>query len=169
MPTSTRRESGSVADLTLTDESALTKTAVRAADGTPAATALGLTFGAAERRGTALVARIRPDEWIVLGSREPVAALDLDGFASTVDITHSRLLFRLTGADAARALEKVCSLDFSEHMTPDGACTGASVAEVSCDVIRDDVDGERSYLVLCDGSYRRYLFAALLDATAEFD
>ena len=38
------------------------------------------------------------------------------------------------------------ALDFGDHMTPNGACAGASVAKVGCDLIRDDVDGVRAYL-----------------------
>ena len=152
----------------LTDLSSTTKTTIRAADDTAAASALGLRFGSSERRDGDLVVRIRPDEWLVIGSTTTVDALDLTGFASQVDATHSRLLFRLTGAAAARVMEKICSLDFGDHMTPDGACAGASVAKVGCDIVRDDVDGVRSYLVLADTSYRSYLHDAITDALAEF-
>ncbi len=170
--TSVNRTAGQGA-ITLTDESARGKASVRAAHDTAAAAALGLTFGSAERRDDLLVVRIRPDEWMVLGEAETVSSyvggLDLAGYASSVDITHSRLLFRLTGDDAARALEKVCSIDFADHMTPDQGCTGGSVAKVSCDLVRDDQDGTRSYLILCDRSFGQYLFDALVDAKREFD
>jgi len=157
-----------VAELILTDLSATTKTTVRAGDDTAAAATLGLTFGSSERRDGDLVIRIRPDEWLVIGSTTTVDSLDLSGFASRIDSTHSRLLFRLTGDAAAKAMEKVCSLDFGDHMTPNGACAGASVAKVGADIIRDDVDATRSYLVLADTSYRSYLYDAITDATAEF-
>ena len=155
-----------MAEPTLTDESNQSRRSVRAADDTAAANALGLTFGSAERRGDVLVARIRPDEWLVIEGDDLVAGLDLSGFACAVDISHGHLQFRLTGTDAARALEKVCSLDFAEPMTPNLACAGASVAKVTCDLIRDDVKGVRSYLILCDTSYRDYLWDALVDAAA---
>ncbi len=158
--------------ITLTDESATTKASVRAADGTPAASALGLTFGCAEARGDVLVARTRPDEWMVFGTSQAVAAhlggLDLSGYASTVDITHSRLMFRITGLAAAKAMAKVCSIDFSDPMMPSGACVGASVAKVGCDIIRHDIDDVPSYRILCDRSFGQYLFDALVDAKAEF-
>lgn len=158
-----------MADLELTDLSATPKTTIRAADDTAAAIALGLPFGTAARRDDGdLVAHIRPDEWLILGTTTTVDALDLTGFASRIDATHSRLLFRLTGGDAARALEKVCSIDFGDHMTPNGACVGASVAKVTCDLIRDDVDRTPSYLVVGDTSYHDYLWAVLDDAAAEF-
>jgi len=95
-------------------------------------------------------------------------AIDLSGHASTVDITHSRLMFRITGIQASKALEKVCSIDFSDPMTPNGACVGASIAKVSCDLVRDDLDGVPSYRILGDRSFGQYLFDTLLDAKSEF-
>lgn len=155
-------------DLALTDLSSTTKTTIRAADDTAAAAALGLSFGTRARVDGDLVVRIRPDEWLVIGSTATVDELDMDGFVSRVDTTHSRLLFRLTGDAAAGVMEKVCSLDFGDHMTPDGASAGASVAKVGCDIVRDDVDGVRSYLILADTSYHGYLEGAITDAMVEF-
>ena len=161
-----------MAELLLTDLSSTTKTTVRAADDTAAAATLGLSFGASERRDGDLVVRIRPDEWLVIGSTAAVDALDMNGFASRIDATHGRLLFRLSGDAAAKVMEKVCSLDFGDHMTPNGACASASVAKVGCDIVRDDVPdgghGTRSYLLLADTSYRSYLAGAIGDAMTEF-
>ena len=161
------------AAVAVTDESAVIKASVRAADGTPAAAALGRTFGSTEHRGDTFVARVRPDEWFVMGSASAVAnaigELDLSGYASTVDVTYSRMMLRVTGTDAAKTMEKVCNLDFSDSMTPDGACAGASVAKVGCDVIRNDVEGVRSYRILCDRSFGQYLYDALIDSAAEFN
>ena len=151
--------------LTLTDESALTKVSVRGAD-------MGVRFGASEHSGDVLVVGSRPDEWTVLGESDAVAAvvdgLDLSGFASTTDITHSRFCVRLTGAGAAKALEKVCGLDLSDAMTPNGAAFGASVAKVTCDVVRDDLDGAPSYRFLADRSFGQYFWDSLRDCAAEF-
>jgi len=158
--------------ITLADESATAKASVRAAGDTAAAAALGLSFGSSETRGDVLVCRTRPDEWMIFGTAEAVGAhqadLDLTGYASTVDITHSRLMFRITGTLATKALEKVCSIDFSDSMTPNGACVGATVAKVGCDIIRDDIDATPSYRILCDRSFGQYLFDVLIDAKAEF-
>lgn len=97
-----------------------------------------------------------------------IAALDRSGHVSVVDHTHSRALFRLTGSASPSVLEKVCSLDWSDAMTPDGAVVSASVARVTCDITRNDVDGVGSYLIACDRSFGQYLFDALLDAGDEF-
>ena len=164
-------------NLVLTDASATVKWLVRAAPDSSAAARLDAPFGSsrAAARG-ALVLGSRPGEWIVLGVSEAVAAevdgldkLDASDLVTCLDWTHGRALFRVTGADSARMLEKVCSLDWSDAMTPDGAVTSASVAKVTCDVVRNDVDATRSYLIFCDRSFGQYLFDALMDAGEEFD
>ncbi len=166
-------------DLTLADVSATTKWLVRAdADG-PTADQLGAAFGTSQvAAGGALVLGSRPCEWIVLGTSEEVSAavtgleqlegLDASDFVSALDWTHGRALFRVTGRGAACMLEKVCSLDWSDPMTPDGAVASASVAKVTCDIARNDADGAPSYLIFCDRSFGQYLFDALLDAGDEF-
>ncbi|MDE0496300.1 MAG: hypothetical protein OXH86_03010 [Acidimicrobiaceae bacterium] len=163
-------------NLTLTDASATTKWLVRAdADG-HTADRLGARFGSSQMApGGALVLGSRPGEWIIVGTPSEVAAAvaDLAGlgeqeFMTALDWTHSRAMFRVTGADAARMLEKVCGIDWSDHMTPDGAVLSASVALTTCDLARNDVNGTPSYLVFCDRSFGQYLFDALIDAGNEF-
>ena len=168
--------SGTGGGLTLSDESAVTKWLVRAPADGPTADVLGARFGSSQTAsGGALALGSRPGEWIILGTPDEVAAAvaELDGadgqeFASALDWTHSRAMFRLTGAEATRLLEKVCGLDWSDHMTPDGAVVSASVALVTCDLARNDVDGAPSYLIFCDRSFGQYLFDALIDAGNEF-
>lgn len=164
------RESG--ATLTLADESTLAKWLVRAEPGSAAAAALGAAFGTTEIRDDALVAGVRPDEWLLLGSDSGVEAVvtsvPLDGHVTLVDWTHGRAAVRLTGARATRALEKVCALDWTDPMTPDGAVTSASVAKVTCDVVRNDIAGVPSYVLVFDRSFGQYLYDALADAASEF-
>ena len=156
--------------LTLSDLSSTGKTILRADP--EAADRVGVGFGASVTVGDVLVCGQRPGEWMLIG---PIAAaqafvdgLGLDGFHSVVIHTHSRALFRLTGDGAASALEKVCSLDWSDDMTPDGAAASATVARVTCDIVRNDASGTRSYLIACDRSFGQYLFDALVDAGWEF-
>ena len=146
------------------------KVSIRAADDTAAAHALGLAFGSAEHRNDTLVVRIRPDEWYLLGAGALAVAdeLDLSGHASTVDITHARHAIRVTGTHAADTLAKLCSADFDDAMTPNGAAWGNSIAGVTCDIVRDDDGGERSYLLLFDGSFVAYFHGVLADAAGEF-
>ena len=117
---------------TLTDESSLTKVSVRAQVG---ASLLGVDFTRAVRRDGVLIAGIRPDEWLLLGSAADVDALlavaEFNSSVNQIDISHSRLCLhtgRLSGVRSASALEKVCSLDFDDMMFPDGATGSASVA-----------------------------------------
>jgi heterotetrameric sarcosine oxidase gamma subunit len=75
---------------------------------------------------------------------------------------------RITGARAPELLAKVCGVDLSEEVTPDGAAFRSSVAKLVTDVVRDDREGERSYLLHCERSSGQYLFDALIDAGEEF-
>ena len=163
-------------DLVLADASATTKWLVRASASGAVADRLDAVFGSSSSgAGGAVVLGSWPGEWIVLGTAEAVAgavdgldAVDPSDHVSALDWTHGRALFRVTGPDAPRMLEKVCSLDWSDPMTPDGAVASASVAKVTCDIARNDVDGTPSYLVFCDRSFGQYLFDALIDAGDEF-
>lgn len=161
------------AALRLTDESSMSKFVIRAAPGTPARASLAQVFAGSRVSNDILIAGTRPDEWMLLGPAEPVQTrveeLPTDGHVSVVDWTHGRAQFRLTGDDAARTLEKVCGLDWSDAMMPDGAVTSGSVARVTCDLIRSDLESTPSYLILCDRSFGQYLFDALIDAGDEFD
>ncbi len=163
-------------DLTLSDESAVTKWLVLAGAEGPTADLLDARFGTSRLTPDgALVLGSRPGEWIVVGTPSEVGAAvaGLDGpeeqeFCSALDWTHGRAMFRVTGSSAPRMLEKVCGIDWSDHMTPDGAVVSASVALVTCDIARNDRDGVRSYLIFCDRSFGQYLFDALIDAGNEF-
>lgn len=156
--------------VSITHVDPMPKASVRAADDTAAAATLGLTFGSAEQRGDTLVVRIRPDEWYLLGDGAAAMAggLDLSGYASKVDVSHSRHAVRVTGDHAADTLAKLCSADFGDAMTPNGAAWGNSIAGVTCDIVRDDQNGVRSYLLLLDGSFVTYFLGALEDAANEF-
>ena len=153
--------------LTLVDETASARVLVRGAD-----SGLTVPFGRSERRDDgSLVAGTRPDEWTLIGPLDAARAMadsvPTEGFVAVVDQTHSRAMFRLTGDDAAKAMQKICSIDFGDHMTPDGAVVSASVAKVTCDIVRNDID-TRSYLLICDRSFGDWLFGAIADAGSEF-
>jgi len=158
--------------LTLADESMATKLLIHADAASPAARQLAVTFGSSRRHEGVLVCGVRPNEWLLLGPSDAcssvVASLDRDGHVSVVDLTHSRAMFRISGIASTSALEKLCSVDWSDHMTPNGAVVSASVAKVTCDIIRDDHDGVGSYVIACDRSFGQYLFDAVVDAGQEF-
>ena len=155
------------APISISDESSTTKILVRSDQ-----PQFGVLFGTSASLEGALVCGTRPDEWLILGSPAATdtaaATVDTAGFTNVIGFTHGRSLFRVTGTPVAKMLEKVCGLDWSDPMTPNGAVVSASVALVTCDIIRDDVDGDRSYLLVADRSFAQYLLDAVLDAGAEF-
>lgn len=161
--------------LRLADRTPLAKVLVRAATDGAVADRLGVPLGRASRddQGT-LVVGSGPGEWLLVsapGSAAEVAGrveTDADGFVSVLDLTHGRALVRLTGVAAAQTLNKVCAIDLSDRVTPDGTAFRSSVAKLATDVVRDDLDGVSSYLLHCERSSGQYLFDMLLDAGREF-
>lgn len=173
---STRR---ATAPLTLIDCTPLAKFAVRAPLSGHTAAELSVPFGrAAHADNGILVVGSGPGEWLLIGppahSKAIVARLAnlaaraSDELVTFVDLTHGRALIRINGSSAADVLAKVCGIDLSDEMTPDGAALRSWVAAVATDIIRDDRDGVRSYLLHCERSSGQYLFDALLDAGSNF-
>jgi heterotetrameric sarcosine oxidase gamma subunit len=157
-------------DLTITDCTPLTKVQVR---GRADASLQGIPVGRTARTesGT-LVAGSGPGEWLLLappGTPPADLAAGLpDAFLVTaVDLTHGRALVRLSGAAAPEVLALVCGINLADDATPDGSALRTAVAGVATDVIRDDRDGTRSYLLHCERSSGQYLFDCLLRAGAD--
>lgn len=170
---STRRTG---ADPRIMDCTPLAKILVLASTEGGVARALGVPFGRAARdeHGT-LVVGSGPGEWLLLappGASAAVAGrveeVPNEEMVSVFDVTHGRALMRITGAKTVDLLAKVCGIDLSEEVTPDGAAFRSSVAKLVTDIVRDDRDGERSYLLHCERSSGQYLFDALIDAGDEF-
>ena len=153
----------SSAPLRLADLSQLVKIGVKAQ--TPP---FDIPYGRSARLGDWIVAGSGPEEWTLLGPIGETREIVTSGFASVVDLTHGRALMRLTGGQAAMVLGKLCPIDLSDPMCPNGAAFRAAVASVVTDVIRDDVEGTRSYLMHCERSSGQFLFDALIDAGTEF-
>jgi heterotetrameric sarcosine oxidase gamma subunit len=174
-----RADARDTGGLTLTDCTPLAKVQLRAPITGRAAASLPTRFGRAARDadGT-LVVGSGPGEWLLLAPAGQASALAprladtaarAPGESVTwVDLTHGRALMRLSGSSAASVLAKVCGIDLSDDVTPDGAAFRTSVAALATDVIRDDLGGTRSYLLHCERSSGQYLFDALLRAGAEF-
>lgn len=168
----TRRASG---PLRLVDQTPLTKVLIRADGDGPFADRIGVRTGTTRRTDDVLTVSARPGEWMVIGPADSVTRLADEAAApgdrelvTVVDLTHGRALIRLTGANAAAVLAKVCGIDLSDRVTPDGSAFGTSVARVATDIVRDDVAGVRSYLLHCERSTGQHLFESLLDAGREF-
>ena len=127
-----------------------------------------VSYGHSTRTGKWIVAGSGPDEWTLIGPPGETFEVETVGFATVIDITHGRALMRLTGQDGSGLLAKLCPIDLSDPMCPDGAVFRASIASLVTDVIRADVDGVRSYLLHCERSSGQFLFDAILEAGVEF-
>jgi heterotetrameric sarcosine oxidase gamma subunit len=163
------------APLRLADLTPFAKILIRADPASAAAGVLACEFGHSRRAASGeLVIGSGPGEWLLLApasTRPPFAAQLSPGegeFLTIIDAAHGRVVLRLTGADAARTLEKVCAIDLSDKATPNRAAFRSSVARLACLVVRDDLDGVRSYLICSDRSSGQYLFDTLADAGAEY-
>ena len=165
--------------LRLADRTPLAKVLVRASPQGGVASRLDVPFGGARRdRHGVLVVRSGPGEWLLLAAPDArdvvVGRIDSgdEDHVSVIDVTHGRALMRLSGPDGHRVLAKLCAIDLSDAVTPDGASFRSSVAKVATDVVRDDLPGSEgtvpSYLLHCERSSGQYLFDALLDAGREF-
>lgn len=175
-PIDVRSASRAGRDLRFQDLSGLTKILVRGEPDGALAAALGTRFGRATRDADGrLVVGSGPGEWLVLddaGDRAGTLAAvgdevaGAEGFTSVIDLTDGRALLRITGEGCLGLLARVCGIDFSDDFTPDGAALRTSVAKVVTDIVRDDEDGERSYLLHCERSSGQYLFDSLVAAGA---
>ena len=149
----------------LADLSPLAKVHVRASEDGALAAALDVRFLKAARDDYGvLITGSGPGEWTLIGPAgtagdiaDRFSALDLDERITIVDLTHGRALVRLTGDAGSTLLATVCAIDLDEHTMPDGTCLRTSVARVVTDLVRDDRDGVRSYLLHCDRSSGAYL------------
>lgn len=165
----------SYAPLRLVDLTPLSTVLVRAAPDGAVASRLGVPLGSARRDEHAtLVVGSGPGEWLLIAApgraAEVARRIDPtdDRLVTVQDFTHGRVLVQLTGAAAADALSKLCAVDLGDRATPDGTAFRSAVARVVTDVVREDVDGTRSYLLHCERSVGQYLFDVLLDAGREF-
>lgn len=163
------------APLRIADCSFLDKLLVKGSPHGGVADALGVSFGRATRDRGVLIVGSAPGEWMLLAAPGQVTTAErlvteLPGgdLVGCFDVTHGGAVVRVTGREAPAMLAKVCAVDLSEDVTPDGAAFRSSVAKVVTDVVRDDHEGQRSFLLHCERSLGQYLFDALLDAGTEF-
>ena len=116
----------------------------------------GVPMGRWARSGGSVVLCTSPGEWMVLGDR-PAGV-------EAVDLTHVRSAIRVEGRRSPLALSHVCALDLSESMMPPGSAARTNVAGVATEIVRDDQDGEPSFLLLMSRSFARSVFERLVAA-----
>ena len=159
--------------LELRDRSIYTKILLRERKGEELSGELGVKYGESKLRtdGT-LVCGSRPGEWTFYNPSAEANSLiqTLETYGERValtNLTHGRALISVEGDSAGSLLEKICNIDFSDAMVPDGASFSASVGAVSCDLVRADSD-QVLFLLSCERSFGLYLFKVLADAGKEF-
>lgn len=102
---------------------------------------------------------VTPGEWTLLGERPE---------GEVVDLTSVRAMFRLTGDDASRLLNKICGLNLADQVFPNRSSARTLVAGVATEIVRDDVSDVMSYLLLPSRSFGRYMEETIRDAGLEF-
>lgn len=160
--------------LVLADESHRGKLLIHGRAGEQAVAALGLTapaaVGQSARAGDVAVYRLRADQLFINtapgSERELLIRLARAGgdggdMVTVTDVTHGRAQLRLSGRRAAELLSRLCALDFHPDHFPHGAAQQTSVAKTTQLVIRDDVDGALSYLLVGARSLGAYLWATI--------
>lgn len=160
------------APLRLADLTPIGKVLVHAARSSTFGASMSCIYGRSTRNADGhLVVGSGPEEWTVytpIGGASPVADALLaragDEFVTVIDLTHFSTVLRLTGERAPELLARLCAIDLSDEVTPNGAVFRSSVARVAATVVRDDLEGERSYLVQVDRSFGEFLADSLMTA-----
>lgn len=159
------------------DRSALAKVHVRASATPEVIAALGTRFGRAAWVGDRLIVGSGPDEWFVLGAAghartiahevESMVGAANSGLLTVIDLTHGRSLIRVSGAQTMSLLRRVTAVDLDDRLVPDGSALRTSIARVVTDMIRDDHEGQPSFLLHCERSSGLYLQQSLLAVGAD--
>lgn len=170
-------EGATTGPVVVADRSALAKVHIRASATPEVISALGTRFGRAAWVGDRLIVGSGPDEWLVLGPpgqagtitdevESMVGAANSDPL-TVIDLTHGRALMRVSGAQTMSLLRRVTAVDLDDRLVPDGSALRTSIAGVVTDMIRDDSDGQPSFLLHCERSSGLYLQTSLLAAGAD--
>jgi len=117
------------------------------------------------------IARLGPDEWLVLGSEghalEAHWSAALAGQVhSLVDISHRQVAIEVAGLRARDVLNGGCPLDLSDEAFAAGAATRTLLGKAEIVLIRGGT--ELSYRVECWRSFAPYVFGLLRAVAAEF-
>ncbi len=109
-----------------------------------------------------------PDEWLVIAPRPLVGKLQtaLQGHHATVlDVSDSRIVISLSGANARDVLKKGCGLDLHPRVFGPGQCASSTLSMAHVLIHQTASD---SYNLFVHRSFSQYLWAWLEDAGAEY-
>lgn len=120
------------------------------------------------------VARLGPDEWLVLCSETDAegltakfeAALRGTIFALT-DISHRNVGIAVAGLNAREVINCGCPLDLSDARFPPGSATRTLLGKAEIVLLRQGI--EAAYRIECWRSFAPYVHAFLKDGAREFE
>jgi sarcosine oxidase subunit gamma len=176
-------EAGAARRLGLADLSPLPRTGFKGPNAAEWLAGQGVPLGEESNRayaigGGALAARLAPGEVLVLGAldgtTEASAALD-NAWSYDVPAVwpvprrDASFWFLVTGEFAPATFAKMCGVDLRPKSFSGGHIAQTSVARTNAIVIRDDLGETLAYHLLGDSASAAFMWAALLDAMAEFE
>ena len=135
----------------------------------------GLTLpapGYAATGGEVTALWIQPECWLLSAPRGVEGALagvvkaSCGDAGSVIDQTHGRLVLRLSGPGAPRALGRLCRIDLHPRAFGPGRVAATPVAELHC--ILHQVDDAPSYDVFAPATFAGSFREMLAHATTEF-
>jgi sarcosine oxidase, subunit gamma len=125
----------------------------------------------------AVIARLSPAEALILAPiyaqaslADAIGRLPPEGEDACYPVARrdSHCCFVVTGDDAARMFAKLCAVDLAPDRFAPGQIAQTSVARLASIVIRNDIAGALSFILLAESASAEYLWDCLLDAMAEF-
>ena len=128
--------------------------------------------------GVGYLARLTPAEVYLFGKVDPPAlpaegALDAEfqqakAFAHATDLTHGTAAVKLSGAEAAAVLRKVCGLDFHDSAFPNMQVKQSSAAKIKTLIARIDEGDTPAYHLHVSRPLGQYFWDVVWDAGQEF-
>lgn len=117
------------------------------------------------------IARLGPDEWLVLGAEGGAPAQRLsetiaDRTHSLVDIGHRQVAIEVSGLHAREVLNGGCPLDLGDEAFPPGSATRTILGKAEIILIRQDE--ALTYRVECWRSFAPYVYGLLAEIASEF-
>lgn len=114
---------------------------------------------------------VAPDDWLVIMPFEQARTFEADyraaqvGHYSIVDISGGQTVVELSGSAAREVLKKSAPIDVHPEAFPVGKTVGTAFAKSAASITRIDSD---TYLLVIRRSFADYLWAWLMDASAEY-
>ena len=113
--------------------------------------------------------------WLVISDWDETQRLQFPDSAecsttgiSITDVSSVHAAFILAGPQSRSVIQKLSSLDVSDSALPNQHAVQASLAQVHCIVIRDDIAGLTSFLLLPGREYGEYAWNTVMDAGRQF-